>query len=485
MATIKRDSMEATSELSAQLKSTTLSTPTSTPSAKPPRSHLTTLPPPILNTIFSHLLDTELVNANISNVSYTHTLQPSGTLQFQASRPPFPVHTALFRVSKKLSEAARAYFYAQNLFIRFTFRTPDARHAKTMLADSGVLFSVAGFSALEASTSHAMDLVLVEKDSTQKRAVVMFPAQYLPRLVNFMDQASKATTSWASGHKLEMSVRNTYAFPISRLQGDLLEPFRFLSSFSSVAISPANLLPGYAEGLQTSMTTAFTPASWLTTVSALADRAEEAAAGKEDGEVGRQLYNAAIIAQTYAYLTHPEDLHSQPEAFAKGVQRLRWRCELGVGNSILAQHGHDKPHTHTHTHTETQPSLTPALARDLLTAETALSAALSLATNSPSPTSNPWLATLPVDLVPPNAEAWFADAERGVCWWRLGLAHAALGEFLFAAGDLERAVEMLGGGDAERTGEVEGLFEWVRGSIDWERRPGEGLRRAAVLARRV
>jgi hypothetical protein len=478
MSTLKRDSMEAISNLSTQVKATTLSNPQ--PQRPPARAGLTTLPAPILNTIFSHLLDTELVNTGKENVSYTHTLSSSGTLQFKASRSPFSVCTALFYVCRDISAAAINYFYAQNLFIRFTLRTPDARHAKTMLADSGVLFSVAGSDVLDRVKQHAMDFGLTEKDSTHCRSVVMFPAQYLPRLVNFMDQASKATSKWASAHKLELNVLNTYTFPVSRVQGDLLEPFRFLTNFSSASISPENILPAYAAGLENDITSTFTAASWLATITSLADSGDEAKE-KKDWEISRQYYHSAVIALTYAYLTHPEDLHSQNdhgEAFPKNVQRLRWRCELNIGRTILEQHNYARPHL---TPKPLTASLTAGLAHDLLVAETALSAALSLVTNSPSPTSNPWIATLPVDLVPPNSESWFTDAETAECWFQLGLAHASLGEYLFAAGDMERAVRYLGEGGSK--GEVDEVFGWVRGSIDWKVPPGQGLKRAAVAAR--
>jgi hypothetical protein len=488
MSTLKRDSMEAVSELSTQIKSTILSTPTEQPQPRrTDRPNITTLPTPILNTIFSHLLDIELVNAGKDNVSYIHTLNSSGTLQFKASRSPFPVHTALFFVSKKISEIALRFFYARNLFIRFMIRTSDARHAKNMVTDSGVLFSVASADVLERMKLHAMDLILTEKDSAHTRAVVTFPAQYLPRLVNFMDQASKATSSWSASHKLELNVLNTYTFPISRLQGDLLEPFRFLSNFSSATITSKNLLPGYADGLQTSITSPFTATSWLSTIEAIADQGDNARA-KADWEISRQHYHSAIISLTYAYLTHPEDLHSQNdhgEAFAKRVQRLRWRCELGVGQTLLSQHKFDRPHIKPATSSSAQNwASDPAMARELLTAETSLSAALSLSTNSSSPTSNPWIATLPVDLVPPNSESWFTNAESGECWYWLGLAHSALEEYLFAAGDMERAVRLLGG-EGSKAKEVEEVFEWVRGRINWEVPPGRGLRRAAGVARRA
>jgi hypothetical protein len=479
MAALKRDSMEAISDLSAQVKAATISSPQ--PQRLPIRAGLTTLPAPILNTIFSHLLDTELVNTGKDNVSYTHTLSSSGTIQFKASRSPFSVCTALFYVCRDISAVAIRYFYAQNLFIRFTLRTPDARHAKTMLADSGVLFSVAGSDVLDRVKQHAMDLSLTEKESTHCRSVVMFPAQYLPRLVNFMDQASKVTSSWASAHKLELNVLNTYTFPVSRVQGDLLEPFRFLTNFSSALISSEHILPAYAAGLEKNITSPFTATSWLATIASLADRGNEAKE-KKDWEISRQHYHSAIIALTYAYLTHPEDLHSQNdlgEAFPKGVQRLRWQCELNIGRIILEQNNYARPHLNPKPLTA---SFAAELARDLLVAETALSAALSLATNSPSPTSNPWIATLPVDLVPPNSESWFTDAERGECWFQLGLSHASLGEYLFAAGDMERAVRLL---SDEGKGEVEEVFGWVREAIDWQVPPGRGLKRAAVAARRA
>ncbi|KAF2708527.1 hypothetical protein K504DRAFT_468851 [Pleomassaria siparia CBS 279.74] len=358
-----------------------------------------------------------------------------------------------------------------------------------MLSDSGVLFSAAaGADVLGRVEGHAMDIVLVEKGSDQTRAVVMFPAQYLPRLVNFMDQASKATKTWAGNHRLRLSVKKTYAFPLSRLQGDLLEPFRFLAGFDSVVVERENLLPGFAEGLEKGLTSSsrdddgFNAASWLDTVGSIVEHAD-AAKRRKEWDISRPQYESAIIAVTYAYLTHPEHLHSQDEAFARGVQRLRWRCELGVGIALLSQHGYHEPYNRSPS--PSSEPFAPVVARDLLNAESRLSSALSLSTNSPSPTANPWIASLPVDLVPPNHESWFTDSERGESWYELGLAHAALSEFLFAAGDLERAIRLVvhdSGGAAEK---VENVFEWVREQIDWEKRPGDGLRAAGRMAKGV
>ncbi|PSN61125.1 hypothetical protein BS50DRAFT_154489 [Corynespora cassiicola Philippines] len=470
----KRDSMEATMEaVNAKLEGTKLE---SQPSNKRAIG-LTDLPPSVRNNIYKYALDTELVNVGESPVSYSHTMK-DGVLSFKASRSPFPVNTALFYVNKQISKEALQYFYSKNLWVKFDVFSADARHAKTMLEDSGVLFSTAEPSTLDALKQHAMELTLVEKNSAQKRAIVMFPAQYLPRLINFMDMASRASGAWAPGHKIFINVMNTYDFATSRLQGDLLELFRLLNNMGGANVDPANLLPGYADNLQASMLEAtFTADSWLESVGKIVDRANEA---REKGEwdMANQQGQAAVIAMTYGFLTRAEQLHSANEELLKEIQRLRWRCELGIARALF-----EKQKSATSTSGWLNDADIPLekrkeVATDVMAAETAASRALSLATDSPSPASNPWFQSLPTELIPPNKAEWFTDAERGSTWFVCGLIHAALGEALFAAGDLERACGLNPDGEG-----FENEFKKIRESIDFTQRPGMRLKEAVRLAR--
>lgn len=441
------------------------------------------LPPSVRNTIYKYTLDTELVNVGEANVSYTHTIKDD-ILQFKASRTPFPVQTALFLVNKQISAEALHYFYSKNLFVNFSIYSASARHAKTMLEGSGLLFSTATPEMVKRSKQHALEFVLVEKGSGQMRANVMFPAQYLPRLINFLAQASGTTTSWASSHSVFLTLVNTYNFPVSRLQGDLLELFRMLSNFGGATVESKNLLPRYAEGLQANMTLkAFDADTWLDTITDLANLSDSA---RDEGEYGlaNEYSQAVIIALTYGYLTHAETLHTQPEAFSKTVQRLRWRTELGIGIALSLLH---RSFTSSNKSWLTGPvtSESRTTARDLLLGEVSCSKALSLATDGPSPASNPWFLSLPPELIPPNKNTWFTDLERAQTWYALGIVHAALGELLFAAGDMERALELWK--DGEGRDKVEMAFGEIRRRIDGAREemmkgamgPGRGLRRAA------
>jgi hypothetical protein len=479
----KRDSMDAAADVASKLHSTHLHSSTAPLSSKKQPLGLTTLPASVRNKIYAHLLDTELVNAGQPNVSYTHTIKNS-TLHFAASRAPFPVETALFYVNKQISEEARHFFYSKNLFVRFEVYSGDARHAKTMLEDSGVLFSVAGPDAVERCTMHAMDLTVVEKGSAVKRTSVLFPAQYLPRLVNFMEQASKASGAWAPAHALAFSVVNMYGLEKARVQGDLLELFRLLSNVGKVEVEGTELLAGYADALQRSMmAAAFEADAWLNAVNDMTDRAEQALK-KQDYEIAAQQCQTATISMTYAYLTRAETLHSQPEAFNKDIQRLRWRTELALATALHSKHASAISSSRS-TSASNPTAAQKQMAADLLAAETAASHALSLSTDSPSPTSNPWFRSLPPELIPPNKPDWFTDGERGMSWYVLGLTHIALGEYLFAAGDLERAVGLLGNsGDGQGMKEAEGAFARAREEINWDVRPGVGLRKAAWIARR-
>lgn len=490
----KKDSMEASVE-------TPLSTKPSSPrldAAQPKKQiSLVSLPPSVRNIIYKHALDTELVNAGLPNVSYTHSLDnATGVLKFKASRPPFPVETGLFYVSQLISEEALHFFYSSNLFVRFEIATSDARHAKTMLVDSGILFAHSSASALSASTRHALDISLAEKESTKKRATVMFPAQYLPRLINFLREAGEVTKSWGNTRSLSLSIANSYSFPTSRLQGDLLEPFRVLKSFSSVTISPHHTLPHYTTGLSASMTSkAFDTQDWLNTITELADLSDASrittANGTADYKLSVEYAQSVIIALTYGFITSAEQIHGpeHAEETFKAIQRLRWRTELGLGVALSLHHRA----LDTHKDWLTSPSIPAAqrkeAARDLLLAENSVSKALSLATDSPSPAENPWYLSLPVELIPPNKQTWFTEAERAQSWYALGVVHTSLGEYLFAAGAFERALGMWG--ESPGVEKVEAAFEKARMGVESDResmfrgrvQPGSGLRRAARVAR--
>ena len=490
----KRDSMEASVE-------TPLSTKPSSPrpdAAQPrQRASLTTLPPTIRNLIYKYALDTELVNAGLPNVSYSQSLDnATGLLKFKASRSPFPVEAGLFYVNKHISKEALHFFYSSNLFVRFSISTADARHAKTMLVDSGILFAPSSPSALDASTQHALDISLVEKGSEKRRAAVMFPAQYLPRLINFLREAGQVTKSWGSTRTLRLSILSAYDFPVSRLQGDLLEPFRVLKGFSKVDIEAQHTLPHYAAGLSASMTAkSFDTQQWLDTVTELADLSDAARVTTENGAADYALSveyaQSVVIALTYGFLTSTEAIHGpeHAEGIFKAIQRLRWRVELGLGIALSLRHRA----LDTHKDWLSAPSLDvktrKEAARDLLLAESSISKALSLATDSPSPSSNPWYLSLPVELIPPNKNIWFSDEERAQTWYALGVVHTSLGEYLFAAGAFERALGMWGSN--EGIGKVEQAFEKARMGIESDRegmlkghvQPGSGLKRAARVAR--
>ncbi|KAJ4311742.1 hypothetical protein N0V94_007792 [Neodidymelliopsis sp. IMI 364377] len=489
----KRDSMEASVE-------TPLSTKPSSPHPEPARSKsqtgLVSLPPSIRNTIYKYALDTELVNAGLPNVSYTHTLDgATGSLKFKASRTPFPIQTSLFYVNKLISKEALHFFYSANLFVRFAIATSDTRHAKTMLVDSGILFAPSSPSSLDASVHHALDISLVEKDSTKKRANVMFPAQYLPRLINFLREAGSVTKSWGSTRNLNLSIRNSYGFPISRLQGDLLEGFRVLKGFSSVTISSHHTLPHYTSGLGASMTSAsFDTEHWLTSITELADLSDAARITTENGTadypISVEYAQAVIVALTYGFLTSAEAIHgpTHAEATFKRIQRLRWRVELGLGITLSLQHRSLDTHKDWLSSPQLPLQTRKEAACDLLLAESSISKALSLATDSPSPAENPWYLSLPVELIPPNKPTWFSEQERAQTWYALGVVHTSLGEYLFAAGAFERALGMWG--SEEGVEKVEKAFEKARMGIESDRegmfkgrvQPGSGLRRAARVA---
>ncbi|KAF1962918.1 hypothetical protein CC80DRAFT_461354 [Byssothecium circinans] len=485
----KRDSMDAgISEMKTKLDSTHLA-----PSSPPPKRPLglTSLPPSVRNKIYAHVLDTELVNLGKPNVSYTHTFK-SNTLHFSASRPPFPVCTALFYVNKAISQEARHFFYSKNLWVKFEIYSSDARHAKTMLEDSGLLFSVAETESVEKCDRFALEVVLVEKNSAVKRATVLFPAQYLPRLVNFMEQASTASASWAPNHALFLTLLNTYGQETASVQGDLLEGFRLLAGLGKVTVDKQNTLPGYAEGLQDSMVAEkFDAEAWLQNVREMFERAE-GEEKKKEWKMAVQHCKAAIIELTYAYLTRAETLHSQPPEFQKSVQRLRYSIEHTLGISLLGHILSSSASPSSSTSPPPPPAslpLTPDTARTLLAAEKAFSHALSLSTDSPSPASNPWVRSLPAELIPPNDAAWFSDAEQGRAWAERGKVHLLMGEPLFAAGDLERADRVLGSEDVQEKqgeevrGDVSMWFAKAREAIDWTVAPGTGLRKVARAAK--
>ena len=477
-ASVKRDSMDV-STLTPALKAAHVT---------PPESNLSSLPVSVRNKIYAHILDTELINASLEPVSYTPLpSSDSQTLAFRPSRTPFPVQTSLFYTNHHISLEAQNYFYATNLFVRLTLYTADISAAEALVLNSGVLFAASTPDVAAACTQHVLDVSLTEGDCTVRTAAVLFPAQYLPRLVNYMREKTAADQTWPTHHSLAIALQNTYTFPPSRLQGDVLEPFRALHSFHHATIAPTHVLAGYATGLASAlMQPAPSADTWLSSLTHLSTLSDAARAA-EDYTTAAEYSHATTIALTYGFLTRTLPTSA---AFARSAQRLRWHTELSLGISLTLAHRALDTHA-SWLHDAALPlSVRAPAACALLVAETALSRALSLATDAPSPASNPWFATLPAALIPLNRGAWFSGAERAQTWYALGVVQVMLGEFLFGAGALARALVGWAGAGKER---VECVFAKARAGVDRVAAgmvpglgaPGEGLRRARRVAEGV
>ena len=269
-----------------------------------------------------------------------------------------------------------------------------------------------------------------------------------------------------------------------------------LKGFSSVTIDAQLTLPHYTAGLIASMTSrAFDTLHWLDTITELADLSDAARETTENGVADYRLSveyaQAVIVALTYGFLTSAEAIHgpSHAEATFKAIQRLRWRVELGLGIALSLQHRALDTHKDWLSSADLPVEQRKQAARDMLLAEKSISKALSLATDSPSPSENPWFLSLPVELIPPNQSAWFTELERAQTWYALGVVHTSLGEYLFAAGAFERALGTWGSNEGVER--VEAAFEKARIGIESDRegmfagrvQPGTGLKRAANIAR--
>lgn len=344
----------------------------------------------------------------------------------------------------------------------------SVEEARELLLESGVIFFVSGEESVERCEGHAMDVRISKKGKANDGGAVkrvVFPGEYVPRLVDYLSGKEK---DWGARHEILIAVNHEYDMGRARVQGDLTEGFRVLSGISRVDVK-GSVLPGYAQGLETcTMSPNLTASSWLSSVNDVLHLAESSNPPEQE-----EYFLSAIISLTSAYRIRPSLMHSDA-SLAKPIQRSRWTAELGLARALhkrLTSKPHLKPFASD-----------PESAHLLLAAEKAAESALSLATDSPSAASNPWVRSLPVEVVPPNSVEWFSDGERGESWYVLGVVHMALGEFLFAAGDLERAVGLMGEGGMRR--EAEEAFERAREGIDWGVRPGVGLRRAKWVAGR-
>lgn len=506
-------------------------------SSSPSASTLITLPDSILNRIYAHLLDTELVNLGLPNISYTTpnssaTSDQDDLLFFTASRSPFSVCTSLFYVCISLRKSALQYFYSRNLFIRLRVRASSKGIAESILLDSGMLFSTAKPQSKERCKQHVMDLELtvdpvsaataesLHTDDThkmkamQKRAEVLFPALYLPRLITYIaDLQYRDHSTPLAHHKTEICtdirLQHIYSHRISTLQTDVLEPFRFLEGISGVSLSAEKgiLLPEYGEGLKCSMLASegFSVESLLDCVSDLAARGTAILKTQEEGrkaDLAVEYAHTGVMILTSAYLMRGENILTLPESIIKEVQRLRWKCEVLAARALYAVH-QQAVENETEDNWLFSARVTEkgkkTMARDLLQAERRATSAVYLSTTSYNPSSsppssaalrsNPWATAVPVSLIPPHSPAWFTDEERGEAWFLLGLVHAALGEYLFAAGDLERACAMATSEEGQRAVVMEKVeayvqvFGRVRERIYWGVRPGQGLSRAGRMAK--
>ncbi|OCL07456.1 hypothetical protein AOQ84DRAFT_58658 [Glonium stellatum] len=217
------------------------------------------------------------------------------------------------------------------------------------------------------------------------------------------------------------------------------------------------------------------------------------------GEVraAAELFLSAVIALQTMWRVRGEEMVELEEGFARDVSLLRWQCEInlalcglqlgggGSGDGLLdSEKGAEKKESdkerevnnNTNKNENDKPQETPLeTAHRLHAAEVAAQNALDICL---AKTPSPWQRG-GAEFAPPNTADWYTDEQKAKAWFRLAAVHIQLREFLFAAGELERAQRL-----APNDREIDQAFREVRERIDFSVRPGKSLERVAAMARK-
>ena len=375
-------------------------------------SRLLQLPLELRGKIYAHLLDTRVTSP--SKPFAYRPLVRDGKLRLKATSPPFQLHTAILRVNKQVQIESANTLYSSNLFIRLNLYNDDVYWTQSLLEGTKMGFVCSNPDLVSKLTRHALDVKIVQDRSKRLRCQVVFPAIYLPRFTTFLQTMCDALPRWGKEHAIHLDLRHKYRSGPAENERLLLEPWRRLHGLSAVVVGTDIIPSAYAKSLQTAMTGEFEPWSWLKSATNMKDMGSEEFKKGQWGDARDHYRNTlSILESVFQSARQGRLLSTMPPKFGHAINKLRFQCELNLALCCL------KLKTHW--------------AEALLAADNAIDLA------DDNEMNRVWEACAPK--VPANDKSDYSAVDRSKARFRRGSIMIELGEYGYAASDLEDALK--------------------------------------------
>ncbi|KAL8924536.1 MAG: hypothetical protein Q9208_004011 [Pyrenodesmia sp. 3 TL-2023] len=421
-----------------------------------PVSPLLRLPLELREKIYAYLLDTQ--HARPPRPVKYHPWVQGGMLRFQATSPPYQICTAILRVNKQIHLESINTFHSSNLFVRLSLYNDDIYWAQSILEDVEIGFVCTNPDLVSKINRHALDVKIIQEKSRILRCQVIFPAHFLPRFLDFLQEMCDILPKWGKEHAIHLSLRHKYRTGPAATERLLLEPWRSLHGISNVVVSTGAVSAGYASSLQTSMMSRFNPERWLQSLVKMKE------AGTEEFSKGH--YNAAmdhyvkviVLLESVFKTNHGKIMVSMSPRFNQAVNKLRYQCELN--QAFCRMKGQKAPWEGVFTSYSRWNEV-------ILAADNAVDLAEDNETHVVWGACAPW--------IPANDKSGYTAAERSKARYRRASIMMEVGEWGFACSDLKAALR-----DAPGDVTVISAFEKAKEKYDPAVRPGAALRRQGV-----
>ena len=310
---------------------------------------------------------------------------------------------------------------------------------------------------LSKMTSHALDIEISETPhNKRKRSVVLFPALFLPRLVNFLRQVCNPLPLWGRNHRFTLCLRDQSSGKHHDSIRTLLEPWRVLQGLSAVTVDTNLVGATYARNLEEAMTNReIKPWNWLKSVT---EFQESGARFLKNGELEDAFSASALVGTVMNNTFHNAALalalRKASSGFHKAASRLRFLSELDI-SLALARLG----------------------SKDLWgTALTAVNNAIDLAEDSGT-LYQVWMkGNVGAVFQPKNDTSWYSDEERSKARLARGSFMMAVGEHGYACSDFSLAKDL-----CPKDTAITQALDQAKGKYDAKIQPGAALQRAGLL----
>ena len=300
------------------------------------RRHILDLPLEIRRRIYDYILNTRFTSGPQS-FHYTPRIV-NGMLRLQATRPVFPLETAILLTNHQIHDEASSLLWSSNRFIRLTLYNDDLQAVKDLVEHSEMGFVSSNPQSLSEMTNHTLDIEISETPhNKKKRCVVLFPAFLLPRFVNFLRQICNPLPLWGQNHRIGLTLRNEPSGSPHILIAALLEPWRVLQGLSAVSVDTKLVGAAYARSLEQAMTSrGIKPWNWIKWVTEFQESgARFLGEGKLDDVLSTSALVGTLTNNTFHNAALAPALRKASPLFHKAVSRLRFLSDLDVCRALV------------------------------------------------------------------------------------------------------------------------------------------------------